>query len=141
MKYTKVHRVFRLKQEAIFSDFIQNNTSLRKDAKSPFEKDLFNFMSNSIYEKLLYNARKINYIETKLITDSKRLIELNSNPCFKKCYPIDDNKLIVKLPFDKYKFEYPLFVGWYILKLSKIYMYNLYYNVLKENYEKDGDLV
>ena len=56
LKYTKIHRVFRFKQEALFSDFIQTNISLRKDAKSAFERDMFKLMSNSIYGKLLYNA-------------------------------------------------------------------------------------
>ena len=58
LEYTKIHRVFRFKQEDLFSDFIQTNISLRKDTKSPFEKDKFKLMSNGIYGKLLYNARK-----------------------------------------------------------------------------------
>ena len=35
LKYTKIHKVFRFKLEALFSDFIQTNISLTKDAKSP----------------------------------------------------------------------------------------------------------
>ena len=59
MKHTKIHRLFRVKQEGLISDFIQTNISLRKDAKYSFEKDMFKLMSNLIYGKLLYNARKL----------------------------------------------------------------------------------
>ena len=38
-----------LGQEDLFKDFIEKNIELRTNAKSPFEKDLFKLMSNSIY--------------------------------------------------------------------------------------------
>ena len=97
-------------------------------------------MSNSIYGKLLYNAWK-NNIDTKLVTNSKRFKELNSSPRFKQSYPIDQKKLIVKLSSDKIELNYPLFVGWYVLELSKLHMHDLYYNVLKENYSQNVNLV
>ena len=90
---------------------------------------------------MLYNARKKNNIDTKLVTDSKRFRELNSSLRFKECYPIDENKFIIKQSTEKSELKYPLFVGWYILDLSKLHMYDLYYNVLKENYGDDVDLV
>ena len=101
----------------MFSNFIQTNLSLRKDAKSPFEKDMLKLMSSSIYEILLYNARK-NNIDNKLVTNLKRFKELNSSPRFKESYPIDENKLIMKLPSDKIELKYPLFVGWFVSELS-----------------------
>ena len=41
LKYTKIHRSFRFKQEAIFSDFIQTNIEVRNKAKTNFDKYLF----------------------------------------------------------------------------------------------------
>ena len=84
---------------------------------------------------MLYNARRKS-IDTKLVTDSKRFNALNSNPRFKECYPIDENKLIVNLLSDKIESNYPLFVGWYILELSKLCTCDLCYSVLKDNYGK-----
>ena len=40
----------------------------------------------------------------------------------------------MKLSSDEIDLKHPIFVGWYILELSKFHMYELYYNVLKENY-------
>ena len=87
-----------------------------------------------------YIMRKKN-IDTKLVTNSKQFKELNSSLRFKECYPIDENNLIVELSSDKIDLKYPLFVGWYVLELSKLRMYDLFYNVLKENYSDDVDIV
>ena len=67
------------------------------------------------------NAIRSN-VDTKLVTDSNRFKEPKSNPRFKKCYPIDENKLIVKLLSDKIALKNPMFVGWYVLELSKLYI-------------------
>ena len=47
LKCARIQRI--LGQEDLFKDFIEKNIELRKNAKSPFEKDLFKLMSNSIY--------------------------------------------------------------------------------------------
>ena len=101
---------------------------------------MFKLMFNSKYGKLLYNARK-NNIDNELVTNSKRFNELNSSPHFKERYSIDENELIVKLSSDKIELNYPLFFGWYVLELHQLHMYDLFYNVLKENYGNDVNLV
>ena len=50
-----------------------------------------------------------------------------------ECYLLDEKKLIKKLPSDKFELKYPVFVGWYILELSKLHVYVVYYNIFKEN--------
>ena len=140
LKCTKIHRIFRFRQEDLFKDFIEKNIELRKNAKSPFEKDLFKLMSNSIYGKLLYNSRK-NDTDTKLVTSEKRFDELVCNPRLKECFPISEEKLIMKLSSDKIELKYPLYVGWFVLELSKYHMYNFYYNVLKKTYGNNVNLV
>jgi len=136
----KIHRIFRFRQEALFKDFIEKNIELRTNAKSPFEKELFKLMSNSIYGKLLYNSRK-NDTDTKLVTTEKRFDKLVCNPRLKECYPISENKLIMKLSADKIELKYPLYVGWFVLELSKYHMYNFYYNILKKTYGNNVNLV
>ena len=136
----KTHRIFSFKQETVFKDYIEKNIELRKNAKSKFEKDLFKLFNNSIFGKTLYNARK-NDVCTTLVTNEKRFDELSSNPRLKECYPISENKLIMKLSANKIELKYPLYVGFFILELSKAYMYRLYYQDLKETFGNDVSLV
>ena len=97
-------------------------------------------MSNSINGKLLYNARRRD-TETKLVTNEKRFDELSCNPRLKQWYPIVQHMLITKLSFYTIELKYPLIVEWQVIEISKAYMYNLYYNVLKAKYDKDVNLV
>ena len=94
-------------------------------------------MNNSVFGKLLYNPRK-NDIETKLVTSEKRYEELVCNPRLKECYPISENKLVMKMSSDKIQLKYPLYVAWFILEKSKVFMFSFYHNVLKKTY---GDKV
>ena len=78
LEYTKIHRVFTFKQEALFSDFIKTNFSLRKHAKSPFEKDMFKLIPNIICGELLYNAQKktLTLNSLQIQNDLKNLIQV-----------------------------------------------------------------
>ena len=67
-------------------------------------------MSNSLYGKLLCNARKHD-TETKLVTNHNRFDELSSNPRLIECYPIDENKLTMKLPSDKVEIKSRYMLG------------------------------
>ena len=47
----------------------------------------------------------------------------------------------MKLSSDKIELKYPLYVGWFVLELSKYHMYDFYYNVLKKNYGDNVSLI
>ena len=49
----KVHRVIKLNQNAWLKSYIYMNTDLREKAKNDFEKDLFKFISNGVFEKTM----------------------------------------------------------------------------------------
>ena len=97
-------------------------------------------MSNSIYGKLLYNPRK-NNIDTKIVTNEKRFSELVNNPRLQECFPVSENKVVMKLSSDKIELKYPLYAGFFILEKSKAVMYDLFYNVLKKNYGENVSLI
>ena len=89
-------------------------------------------MSNSIYGKLLYNARKHD-TETKFVNKISDFKKLVSDPRFRECYRINDDAVIIKLASKTIELKYPMHIGWFVLELSKLHMYNLFYNVLKKN--------
>ena len=140
LKCTKIHRIFRFKQEALFKEFIEKNIELRKNSNSTSKKNLFKLMSNSIYGKLLFNVRK-HCTQTKLITSQKEYMKHANDPFLIETIPIGADKLIMKFQEKNIDLKYPLYVGWFVLELSKYHMYNLYYNVLKKEYRENMSLV
>ena len=56
------------------------NTKLRKEAKNNFEKDFFQLLNNSVFEKTMEDVRKHRDIKI-VITDEKRN-QLVSEPNF-----------------------------------------------------------
>ena len=67
IKVTKVHRIFKFKQEYNIRDHIELNTKIRAEAKTEAEKDTFKLMNNSLFGKNCENPLK--YLEANILTD------------------------------------------------------------------------
>ena len=51
LKLKKVHRVISFNQADFLKPYIDFNTEKRKNAKTEFQKDLFNLLNNAVYGK------------------------------------------------------------------------------------------
>ena len=103
--------------------YIEMNTDLREKSRNDFEKDSFNLMNNAAFGKTMENVRKYrdiklvsnylvwepNYQTTKLFADCLLATEMKPQILMKK----------------------PVYLGLSILELSKILMYELWYDYLK----------
>ena len=137
VKITKIHKIIEFKQDACFRDFINKNINLRKNSTNSYEKAIWKLMNNSVFGKLLFNARK-NQIDTKLISSMQMFQRHVQNPLLREVIPISDQCAMMKFFSDNIKMNSPIYIGWYILEHSKFYLYNFFYNVLKKQF---GDKV
>lgn len=128
---TKIHSVYRAKQDYILKEFIDFNTEMRKNAKNDFEKDLFKLMNNAIYGKTMESVR--NKKELKLVDDFKKLEKVNRNGNYSQ-FKIISNELVFFV-FDKnnIKLNKPIFIGSAVLDYSKFIMLK-YFLHLKNKY-------
>ena len=132
LKFKKIHRVIEFNQEAWLKPYINMNTELRKLAKSDFEKDLFKLMNNSVFGKTMENIRK--HRDIKLVTTDRKRSKLVSEPNYHTINLISEDLSIIEMKKTKVKINKPIYLGLSILEISKILMYEFWYDYMKLKY-------
>ena len=111
------------------------NTELKKLAKDDFEKDLFKLMNNAVFGKTMEKIRK--HRDIKLVTDKKRS-KLVSEPNYRTMNYISKDLSITDM--NKIKMTKPIYLELSILDISKILMYEFWYDYMKPKYGNDVKL-
>ena len=137
LKLKKIHRVIEFNQKAWLKPYIDMNTELRKLAKNGFEKDLFKLMNNSVFGKTMENIRKHRNI--KLVTTNKKRSKLVSEPNL-ELNLISENLSIIEMKKTKIKMNKPIYLGLSILEISKILIYEFWYDYVKPKYNDNVKL-
>ena len=132
LKLKKIHRVIEFNQEAWLKPYIDMNTELRKLAKNDFEKDLIKLMNNSVFGKTMENIRK--HRDIKLVKTDKKRSKLVSEPNYHTINLISENLSIIEMKKTKVKMNKPIYLGLSILEISKILMYEFWYDYMKPKY-------
>ena len=112
--------------------YIDMNTELRKLARNDFEKDIFKLMNNSVFGKTMQNIRK--HREIKLVTTDKKRSKLVSQPNYHTINLISEDLSIIEMKATKLKMNKPIYLGLSILKISKILMYEFWYDYMQPKY-------
>ena len=133
LKLKKVYRVIEFEQEAWLKEYIDVNTELRKKATNDFEKDFFKLMNNAVFGKTMENVRK--HRDIKLVKSGKKRNKLVLEPNFHTIKLIDNNLAITEMKKVKVKMNKPIYLGLSILDISKITMYEFWYDYVKIKYE------
>jgi hypothetical protein len=115
---------------------LQYCTTGRQNAKTVFESDLYKLMANAVFGKTLQNDRlHRNY---SLIADEKKLLRAVSNPAMQTVKIINDDLCMVENVKKTIMLNKPIFVGFSVLELSKLHMFDFYYNYLLKTYSKEN---
>ena len=114
------------------------NTELRNLAKDDFEKDLFKLMNNAVFGKTMENIRK--HRDIKLVTTNKRRSKLVSEPNYHTMNYISEDLSIIEMNKTRVKMNKPIYLGLSILDISKILMYEFWYDYMKPKYGNDVKL-
>ena len=138
LKLKKVHRIIEFNQEAWLKPYIDMNTELRKLAKDDFEKDLFKLMNNAVFGKTIENVRK--HRDIKLVTTDKKGNKLVSEPNYHTINYISEDLSIIEMKRTKVKMNKPIYLGLSILDISKILMYEFWYDYMKPKFDDNVKL-
>ena len=128
VKVKKIHKVIKFKQDYICRDYIQNNTNKRATAKTEAEKDVRKLMNNSLYGRMCMNP--LHFFQSKFLHDEEKIMKSKSKPTFKNTTRYKDYS---QIEYIKKRIEYdsPVYVGVTILELSKLHMYDVFYDILQ----------
>ena len=129
---TKVHRVLSFRQEPWLKKWIEYCTQGRQNAKSEFVSQLYKLYANSTFGKTLENIRLRKNM--RLIVDPKKLTKAVSNPSFVSAEIINSDLTLVEAKRKTLFLNKPIYVGFSVLELSKLSMYEFYYDFLMKKY-------
>ena len=138
MKANKVHSVISFKQNKWLEKYIDFNTQKRNQAVSDFEKDFYKLLNNAFYGKTMENVRnrcKIEIIKRdeydKILKQQRKLTFNGIHKSFNNCdrYLFKEHEILM----DK-----PIYLGFAILELSKLHMYETYYDTLQPYFGQEN---
>jgi hypothetical protein len=135
----KIHEAIEFDQASWMKPYIEFNTTERAKAKNDFEKDFYKLMNNSVFGKTMENLRKrvcVSVVQPQ--THPKKYKKLTSDPSFKSCKIFSENLVAIHQRKTEVMLNCPTYVSMCVLDLSKLCMYQFYYNTLKARY---GDKV
>ena len=138
LKLKKIHRVIEFNQKEWLKPYIDMNTELRKAANNDFEKDFFKLMNNSVFGKTMENIRK--HRDIKLVTTDKKRSKLVSEPNYHTFNLISEDLSIAEMKKTKVKMNKPIYLGLSLLEISKILMYEFWYDYMKPKYDNNVKL-
>ena len=129
----QVKKGIKFRQESFLKSYIEFNTKLRSVATSEFEKDFFKLMNNSIYGKTMENVRL--RIDLKLVKNFEQAKRYIRKPNFDYLKRFDENLCAVHMNKTQVYLNKPIYVGFSVLELSKLHMFQFYYETLKPNFK------
>lgn len=124
-----VNNYIRFKQKAWLKPYIDLNTRLRQEAKNDFEKDFYKLMNNSVYGKQMENVR--NKCDVKILTSVESFLKQID---YETRTILDEETILLARKKQTVKLNKPIYGGFVVLEISKLLMYQFYYNVLKRKY-------
>ena len=135
LKLKKIHRVIEFNQKAWLKPYIDMNTELRKVADNDFEKDFYKLMNNAVFGETMENIRK--HRDIKLVTTDKKRSKFVSEPNYHTINLISEDLSIIEMKKTKVKMNKPIYLGLSILEISKILMYEFWYDYTKPRYDNN----
>ena len=102
-------------------------------AANEFEKDFFKLMVNCVYGKTMENLRK--RVNVKLVNNSEGYVTCVSRPTFVSQKIVSKNLVAIHKVKPVLLLNKPIYVGFCVLELSKLLMYDFHYNYFKVNYD------
>ena len=127
----KFHTVISFKQSKLLEKYISFNTQKRNKAEDDFEKDFSKLLSNAFYGKTMENVK--NRLKIKLIRKNhyREIIKQQPKLTFNGIQKSNENCDSYKFKQNEVVMDKPIYLGFSVLELSKLLMYETHYDKLQ----------
>ena len=134
----KVHSLFSFKQSRWLERYISFNTQKRNKAKNDFEKDFYKLLYIAFYGKTMENVR--NVLKIKFIRKDKyrEIIKQQSKMTFNGVHKSYENCDSYTFKQNEVLMDEPICLGLPVLELSKLLMYETYYDQLQPYFGQEN---
>ena len=129
----RIRRVLKFKQSDWLKGFVLFNTEKRMNADNEFEKTFFKLIINSVYGKTMENVRK--RVNVKMVNNGRDYLKAVSRPSFVSQMILDKNLVAIHKVKPVLLLDKPIYVGFSILELSKMIMYDWHYNYFVKKFD------
>ena len=134
----KFHEIISFKQSRWLKSYISFNTKKRNRAKNDFEKDFFKLLVNSAFGKFLENVRNRLGLELIKKDNIQKIIDQQSKLTFNGIQKSYENYYSYTYRKNEIIMDKAIYVGFAILELSKLHMYETYYDTFQPYFGQEN---
>ena len=134
----KVHRIVSFDQSPWLAKYIDYNTDKRAQAGSDFMKDYHKNLICSFFGKTMEDVRNRIKVEFVKNTNERKILRFQSRLDFDGIHKSYQDYDSYTFKSNVVKMEKPIYLGFCILELSKLIMYETYYDKLQKYFGIDG---
>ena len=134
----KVHDMLSFRQSRWLEKYINFITQKRNQAVNDFEKDFYKLLNNAFYGETMENVRNRLKIKPIKKDDYKEIIKQQSRLTFNGIHKSYENCDIFTFKQNEVLMDKPIYLGFSVLELSKLLMYETYYDKLQPYFGQEN---
>lgn len=140
LELSKIHRILRFKQSPWLKKYIDINTHHRTQAKTSFEKDFFKLLNNAVYGKTIENVENRKNIKLVCSWETMKKNSLGARALISKANfhssaQVSENMYAIQMKRLYNLYNKPIYLGFCVLDLSKLKMYDFHYNYMLPKFQ------
>ena len=128
MKLKKIYRILKFKQSDWMRPYIDFNTQKRTISNNEVDKNFYELMNISVYDKTMENLRK--RIKIRAVKNSQDFIKYTSRPTCVNWKVFENNLAATHEKNISLTLNKPIYVGFTVLETSKWEMDSFHYNFM-----------
>ena len=136
MVVVKIHEIYSFKQNEWLEKYINFNTQKRNKSKTGFEKDFYKILNNAFYGKIIEDVRISLRSEIIKKDDTRKIIKQQSKLTFNGIHKPYENCDGYTFKQNEVLMDKPIYLGFTVLELSNLFMYETYYDILQLYFRK-----